>query len=1058
MKKIFYFILFMHAALIYAQSSNDIITASGEHAPYETKEKAFDGNISTKWLVFSNTGWIQIDYAGTTAKLVKSYKLTSANDWKPRDPRSWNLQGSNDGIHWIILDTREGQSFPNRFQTFEYQVFNNSTAYQMYKLVVTEVGNPAYNILQLAEFELITEDPVEPPKENNAIYDASGEYDVHTIEKAFDGNPETFWMELGKSYGWATMDYGNNPIVVGSYRITSNNISMVNDPKNWIFQGTNDGVNWVDLDRRYNENFWDRNQTKEYNCHNLKAYKKYRLNISSNYNSYLSNVIQIAEIELIEGASAGTIYSASGENPPSQNVEQAFDGNIATKWLTRTNTGWIQVDFDRDAAVLYNRYSITSAEDEPGRDPRSWLYQASNDGKNWVTLDSRSSQTFNSRNETKIYEFENQLSYKMYKLVILGTSNPSLNMIQIAEFQSYEQMKVSDFQKVTASGSYSYHTPDKAFDGNINSKWLVFSNSAWLEYSFEYYERKPVIGYKITAGEDVEGRDPKKWVFERSLNGYQWYALDSRENQWFNYRHETKTYYFENSQPSNYYRFRFLETRTPSINCLQVAEIQLIQDYGPMAIDITASGENAPDGAKERAFDGSVNTKWTTTGTSGWLSYNYQGFGKKTIRCYQITSADDNPGADPKKWRLKANNGGDGFWYVLDEQDNQRFTERNQTKTYYLNNNEEYMHYRLEIFDVLDPNTNKVQVAEVKYLMFDGPEGYTWCAHERQSYTFNELVDVAYGSNGKFNFKYNVTGTVSFNNATFGDPISGTVKAGYYRKSKSGGITRQVWFNIPGNAVSKLTGNYNFPDNPSFTDELKSFETPAGWADAYATRALGYIKAPETGTYTFWISGDDNAELWLSTDRTQAHKRRIAYVPGWTSRRHWSKYAQQKSVAITLQAGQEYYVEVLHAEGVGGDHFAVAWQTPRGLMEVIPGQFLWPYEFSTETNSGSLKSATESTVNIPTTKNAVDIQTTEKVDSETFNLYPNPANDVLYIETELQNTSAKIYTISGRLIKQIQLDNSNSAQSVDISQFANGVYLIWLVGTNKQVCKKFIKK
>jgi len=62
-----------------------------------------------------------------------------------------------------------------------------------------------------------------------------------------------------------------------------------------------------------------------------------------------------------------------------------------------------------------------------------------------------------------------------------------------------------------------------------------------------------------------------------------------------------------------------------------------------------------------------------------------------------------------------------------------------------------------------------------------GPAAYTWCANEGGSYTFTALVDVAYGANGKFVYRNGVTGAIVFNNTTFGDPIGGVRKAGYYR-------------------------------------------------------------------------------------------------------------------------------------------------------------------------------------------------------------------------------------------------------------------------------------
>ncbi len=62
-----------------------------------------------------------------------------------------------------------------------------------------------------------------------------------------------------------------------------------------------------------------------------------------------------------------------------------------------------------------------------------------------------------------------------------------------------------------------------------------------------------------------------------------------------------------------------------------------------------------------------------------------------------------------------------------------------------------------------------------------GPVGYTWCAQEHQTVVFDKVVDVAYGANGKFYYKYGVTGSITFNNATFGDPNVGVFKAGYYK-------------------------------------------------------------------------------------------------------------------------------------------------------------------------------------------------------------------------------------------------------------------------------------
>ena len=65
----------------------------------------------------------------------------------------------------------------------------------------------------------------------------------------------------------------------------------------------------------------------------------------------------------------------------------------------------------------------------------------------------------------------------------------------------------------------------------------------------------------------------------------------------------------------------------------------------------------------------------------------------------------------------------------------------------------------------------------------EGPAGFTYIAEEGQSYTFGQTVDVAYGANGSFHYLYGRTGDIAFNDATFGNPLSGVGKKGYYRIS-----------------------------------------------------------------------------------------------------------------------------------------------------------------------------------------------------------------------------------------------------------------------------------
>ena len=159
----------------------------------------------------------------------------------------------------------------------------------------------------------------------------------------------------------------------------------------------------------------------------------------------------------------------------------------------------------------------------------------------------------------------------------------------------------------------------------------------------------------------------------------------------------------------------------------------------------------------------------------------------------------------------------------------------------------------------------------------------------------------------------------------------------------TGQILREWWTDIPGSNISDLTGDSNYPDNPTGTDLLTLFEAPSDWADDYGTRVRGYIHPITSGDYTFWIASDDQSELWLSTDEFPSNAVLIANVPTWSDPRQWTKFPEQQSTTISLQAGRRYYIEALQKEDGGLDHLAVAWEGPDLSQQVIDGVFLSSY-------------------------------------------------------------------------------------------------------------------
>src|SRR6185503_19081610 len=63
---------------------------------------------------------------------------------------------------------------------------------------------------------------------------------------------------------------------------------------------------------------------------------------------------------------------------------------------------------------------------------------------------------------------------------------------------------------------------------------------------------------------------------------------------------------------------------------------------------------------------------------------------RKVVDHYTLTSAGDVPPRDPKDWRLLASNDEGKTWKVLDIRKQELFSSRQQTRTFWLTNDEAF--------------------------------------------------------------------------------------------------------------------------------------------------------------------------------------------------------------------------------------------------------------------------------------------------------------------------------------------------------------------------------
>ena len=168
-------------------------------------------------------------------------------------------------------------------------------------------------------------------------------------------------------------------------------------------------------------------------------------------------------------------------------------------------------------------------------------------------------------------------------------------------------------------------------------------------------------------------------------------------------------------------------------------------------------------------------------------------------------------------------------------------------------------------------------------------------------------------------------------------------------------VVQEIWTDVPGVNITDIP-----TDTPaSLTNVLGTLGGITNYGVNYGERIRGYFTAPVTGNYYFWIAGSDSAQLWISDDNNQVNQVLRAWVtptnnptaPGQngTSPGQWNLQSSQQSGWLSLTAGRQYYIQILHKAGAGtDDNWSVGWlQDPTGTnytpAGVVPGYLLSRY-------------------------------------------------------------------------------------------------------------------
>ncbi|MBF8151607.1 PQQ-dependent sugar dehydrogenase, partial [Winogradskyella sp. F6397] len=189
-------------------------------------------------------------------------------------------------------------------------------------------------------------------------------------------------------------------------------------------------------------------------------------------------------IDHTDPVGTGTIL-ARAEINEAENRFKAFDNKKTesdfSKWLddggnpTVANPSYISIEFNDPKWV--NRLIITSANDEPNRDPEDFKLLGSNGG-NYTEINSWTGVQFPNRYQSIEFVFANETAYDTYRLEITKNGGDPEGMTQLAEIELIGCSAIPGITYTFNNGIWSPSDPNGV--ANVNDEIIVEAGNAVL--------------------------------------------------------------------------------------------------------------------------------------------------------------------------------------------------------------------------------------------------------------------------------------------------------------------------------------------------------------------------------------------------------------------------------------------------------------------------------------------------------------------------------------------------------------------------------------------------
>lgn len=276
----------------------------------EPPAAAMDDNYYSKFLHRKPLGAGVIVAATNTTTPVTEMILATANDSATRDPTSYVLEGSADGISWspissgaLALPAGRNTAITTPAVNHQRLTFANTTAYAQYR--VTFPTNGGDGLFQIGEISLLgTTDP------GADIFDlqsytatiSGGSTPPSGAEDpqfAIDNNPASKYLNFGKAgAGMFLTTTGSASLVTGISLVHAGDASA-RDVTGFTLRGSNDGITYTDIvTNQPFANGMGLFEGTTLGFANSTAYRDYEFIVTSLRNDGAANSFQFSEIQL----------------------------------------------------------------------------------------------------------------------------------------------------------------------------------------------------------------------------------------------------------------------------------------------------------------------------------------------------------------------------------------------------------------------------------------------------------------------------------------------------------------------------------------------------------------------------------------------------------------------------------------------------------------------------------------------------------------------------------------------------------------------------------------